>query len=110
MLSSKIKNNIYALISILAIVSVVASFAATVKFLLEVNNFIFSVDEKIVREKTVLLDKEKFYGIRDKLIAPETVFPSPSQPTPTPTLSPSSSPTLTPAPSPTSAPSATPAI
>jgi hypothetical protein len=108
MLNSKTKNKIYALISILAIISVIASFAATVKFLLEINNFIFSVDEKIVKDKTVLLDKERFFSIKDKLIAPETVFSPPIQISPT--LSPSSTPAPTPALSTAPSPSGTPAV
>lgn len=71
MLSSRTKDEIYAFLSILAIVLIIGSFAAAANFLLQINKYIFSVDEKIIREKTTVLDKEGFARIKEKLKAKE---------------------------------------
>ncbi|MBU4350888.1 hypothetical protein KKH63_00950, partial [Patescibacteria group bacterium] len=67
MLNSRIKDKIYAFLSFLTIVLVIGSFAAAVNFLLETNEYIFSVNEKIVKEKTTLVDKAGFENIKEKL-------------------------------------------
>lgn len=67
MLSSRTKDKIYALLSFLSIILVIGSFAFTVNFLLEINKYIFSVNEKIVKEKTTVVDKAGFENIKEKL-------------------------------------------
>ncbi|MBU3924867.1 hypothetical protein KJ854_02945 [Patescibacteria group bacterium] len=67
MLNSRTKDKIYAFLSFLAIVLAIGSFAFTVNFLLQVNKYIFSVNEKIVKEKTTAVDKAGFENIKEKL-------------------------------------------
>lgn len=67
MLNSRTKDRIYAFLSFLTIVLVVGSFALAVNFLLETNKYIFSVNEKIVKEKTTVVDKTGFENIKEKL-------------------------------------------
>lgn len=75
MLSSRTKDKIYAFLSVLAIILIIGSFAAAANFLLQVNKYIFSVDEKIIKEKTTVLDKEGFAKIKEKLKAKESKPP-----------------------------------
>ncbi|MBU4338682.1 hypothetical protein KKB43_01120 [Patescibacteria group bacterium] len=67
MLNSRTKDKIYAFLSFLAIVLAIGSFAFVVNFLLQVNKYIFSVNEKIVKEKTTAVDKAGFENIKEKL-------------------------------------------
>ncbi len=67
MLNSRTKDKIYAFLSFLAIVSAIGSFVFAVSFLLETNKYIFSVNEKIVKEKTTVVDKAGFEIIKEKL-------------------------------------------
>ncbi len=89
MISSRTKNKIYAVSSILVIILIIGSFAMVANFLLEINEYIFSVDEKIVKEKTTILDKANLDKIKAKIdsgaasekkspseiIAPEEISP-----------------------------------
>lgn len=67
MLDSRTKDKIYALLSFLAIVFVVGSFAVVVNFLIGTNKYIFSVNAAIVKEKTTVVDKAGFEKIIEKL-------------------------------------------
>lgn len=67
MLSGKTKNKIYAVVSVMTLVSIIASFLAIVSFLVYVNNIIFSVDEKMIKEKTIVLNIEGYDQIKDKV-------------------------------------------
>lgn len=67
MLNSRIKDKIYAFLSFLTIILVIGSFVAVVNFLLETNKYIFNVNEKIVKEKTIVVDKMGFENIKEKL-------------------------------------------
>lgn len=71
MLSSRTKDEIYVFLSILVIVLIIGSFAAAANFLMQINKYIFSVDEKIIKEKTTVLDREGFARIKEKLKAKE---------------------------------------
>lgn len=71
MLNSRTKDKIYAFLSFLTIVLTIGSFAAVMKFLLDTNEYIFSVNEKIVEEKTIIVDKAGFESIKEKLILKE---------------------------------------
>lgn len=132
MLNSRTKDKIYAFLSFLAIVLAIGSFVLVVNFLLQINKYIFNLDEKIVKEKTTVMDKAGFENIREKLrlkesggaeeppaeIVPletssvnETAMPSPSpslSPSPSPSPSPSSSPSPSPRPSSSPSPSPSP--
>lgn len=66
-MNSQNKNKIYAFVSISVIILTVASFAATVGFLLKINKLVFNVDEKIIKEQTTVLNKEGFERIKNKL-------------------------------------------
>jgi hypothetical protein len=67
MLTSRTKDKIYAIVSFLTIILVIGSFAAVVNFLLETNEYIFSVNEKTVKEKTTVIDKDSFENIKARL-------------------------------------------
>lgn len=67
MANSRTKDKVYAFLSFLTIILVIGSFAAVVNFLLETNKYIFSVNEKIVKEKTTVVDKAGFENIKEKL-------------------------------------------
>lgn len=61
------KNKIYAFVSISVVVLTAASFFAAVNFLLKINNLVFNVDKKIIKEQTTVLNKEGFEKIKNKL-------------------------------------------
>ena len=65
--NSRLKNKIYAITSILCIVLAAGSFVYVVKFLFETNEYIFSVNEKTVKEKTIVADKAGFEKVKEKL-------------------------------------------
>lgn len=66
-MNSSNKNKIYAAISISVIILTAASFFAAVNFLLKINNLVFNVDEKIIKEQTTELNKDGFERIKSKL-------------------------------------------
>lgn len=67
MLSGKTKNKIYTVVSVMTLISIIASFLAIVSFLVYVNNIIFGVDEKMIKEKTIVLNIEGYDQIKDKV-------------------------------------------
>lgn len=67
MLNSRMKDKIYAFLSFFSIVLAIGSFAAVANFLLETNKYIFSVNEKIVKEKTTTVNKAGFESIKARL-------------------------------------------
>ncbi|MFZ2969650.1 MAG: hypothetical protein WA063_00730 [Minisyncoccia bacterium] len=69
MISSKIKNNIYALISLSTIIITVISFVFITSFLVKMNNSIFNVDSELVKEKNTVLNVSGYEKIRDKIKA-----------------------------------------
>ncbi len=74
MISSRIKNNIYALISLSVIIITLTSFAYTANFLVKINNLIFNFDQKLISEKTTTLDEDSFNAIKDKLEKNKVLF------------------------------------
>ncbi len=69
MISSKIKNNIYALISLSTIIITVISFVFITSFLVKMNNSIFNVDSELAKEKNTVLNVSGYEKIRDKIEA-----------------------------------------
>jgi hypothetical protein len=67
MMDSRTKDKIYAFLSFLVIVLVVGSFAFVTEFLMEINKYIFSVNEDTVKERTTVVDKAGFEKIIGKL-------------------------------------------
>ncbi len=67
MLSGKTKNKIYAAASIAVFISIMVSFMAVVNFLVKINNIAFSIDEKLIKEKTTALNMEGYERIKDKI-------------------------------------------
>lgn len=65
MLSSRAKDKIYAFLSFLSIVLAIGSFVLTVDFLLQINKYIFKVNEQTIKEKTVVADKAGFEKIKE---------------------------------------------
>lgn len=117
MLNSRMKDKIYAFLSFLSIILAIGSFAAVIGFLLKTNEYIFSVNEKTVKEKTTVADKAGFENIKARLnlkednnaVAPQeeekTIlenllnFSSESSLSPLPAISPSPSSVTSPLPS-----------
>ena len=71
MLNSKIKNKIYSIISISVLIATVISFIVSINFLIKINNISLNIDEKIVEEKTIILDITAYNKIKDKLEVPK---------------------------------------
>lgn len=69
MISSKIKNNIYALISLSTIIITVISFVFITSFLVKMNNSIFNVDNDLLKEKNTVLNVSGYEKIKDKIKA-----------------------------------------
>lgn len=67
MFSGEMKKRIYALASIFTIILIGGSFALIVNFLVKTNDLIFSVDERTIKEKTIVLDKSDFEKIKEKM-------------------------------------------
>jgi uncharacterized membrane protein len=67
MISSKIKNNIYALISLSTIVITVISFVFISGFLVKMNNSVFNVDDKLAEERNTVLNIAGFERIKDRI-------------------------------------------
>jgi len=65
MISSKIKNNIYALASLSVITMTVISFVLITGFLVNMNNQIFSSNESAKNESGVSLDISGYNSIKD---------------------------------------------
>lgn len=90
MLNGKIKKEIYALASIAIIILIVASFTAAMFFLLKINNLIFNVNDRLIRDKIMILDKSGFDKIKDNLSpsgsAPENIIENTIEPSYSPLL------------------------
>lgn len=67
MISNKIKNNIYALISLSTIVITVISFVFITGFLVKINGLVINVDNKLVEEKNTVLNKSGYEKIKEKI-------------------------------------------
>ncbi len=73
MISNKIKNNIYALISLSTIIITVISFVFITGFLVRMNDLALNVDDKLVEEKNTVLNTSGYEKIKDKLEKISTV-------------------------------------
>lgn len=67
MISGKIKNNIYATISILMLIFVIGSFILSINFLIKINKISSEVNMNIVKENTTVFDSQRYDKIKDKL-------------------------------------------
>lgn len=67
MLSGKIKNNIYAMISILTLIFVIGSFILSINFLIKINKISSEVNMNIVKENTTVFDSQRYDRIKDRL-------------------------------------------
>jgi len=67
MLSGKIKNQIYAIISASVIITIVASFILVMNFFMNINELISGVDEELIKEKTTVADMGSYNIIKDKI-------------------------------------------
>lgn len=67
MLSGKIKNKIYAIISVSVIIFLIASFFLAVNFFIKINNLVFGVDERLIREKTTVPDIDGYDLMKNKI-------------------------------------------
>lgn len=79
-MNSRTKDKIYALLSFLSIVLTIGSFVAVVGFLVKTNEYIFSVNEKTVKEKTTTVDKARYETIEVKLNSKKSLNTIDSQP------------------------------
>lgn len=67
MLSSYIKNKIYIATSVFVILIIAASLVMTINFFMKINGLVFNVDEKMIGEKTTVLDSDAYNKIKSKL-------------------------------------------
>lgn len=66
MLSSRIKNKIYILTSVFAILVIAISFVMAINFFIKINGLVFNVDEKMIGEKTTVLNLDAYNKIKSK--------------------------------------------
>lgn len=67
MISNKIKNNIYALVSLSTIIITVISFVFITGFLVKINSLVVNVDNKLVEEKNTVLNRSGYEKIKKKI-------------------------------------------
>jgi hypothetical protein len=67
MTSSKIKNNIYAMISILTLIFVIGSFVLSINFLIKINKVSSEVNITIIKDNTTVFDSQRYEKIKDRL-------------------------------------------
>lgn len=67
MINSKIKNNIYAMISILIIIFVIGSFILSINFLIKINKISSEVNMNIIKENTTVFDSQRYDKIKNRL-------------------------------------------
>lgn len=67
MISSKIKNNIYALISLSVIIITIISFVLITGFLVDMNDLVFNISENNSGGNSVTLDMNGYDRIKDVL-------------------------------------------
>ncbi len=67
MLKDRLKNKIYASVSISVIAFAIASFVLTVNFLIKINNLVFKIDENLVNEKATVFDAEAYGRIKNEI-------------------------------------------
>lgn len=67
MISSRIKNNIYALISLSIIISTIASFVLITSFLVNMNDLVFNINENNTNGNGAILDMSGYDKAKDIL-------------------------------------------
>ncbi|MFA6096801.1 MAG: hypothetical protein WC788_04200 [Candidatus Paceibacterota bacterium] len=67
MISSKIKNNIYALISLSIIMITIVSFVLITGFLVDMNDSVFNISDSGAGNNSVTLDINGYDRIKDTL-------------------------------------------
>ena len=67
MLNNKIKSRIYALASISVFAISIGSFVIFANFLIKINKLSFALDEKLIEEKTTVLDVDGYNEIKGKV-------------------------------------------
>lgn len=67
MLNGKIKSRIYALVSISVFAVSIISFVVFINFLIKIKDLSFALDEKLIEEKTTVLDIDEYNKIKGKI-------------------------------------------
>lgn len=67
MINNKIKNNIYAIISISTLSIIIISFIFSINFLIKVNKASSEIDINIIKENTVILDLQRYDKMKNYL-------------------------------------------
>ncbi len=67
MLSSQTKDKIYVSVSITLIILVIVSLAMAVNFFIKINRTLFSVNEKLIKERTTTADIAGYNQLKEKL-------------------------------------------
>ncbi len=66
MLSCYIKSKIYIITSVFVILIIAISFATAINFFIKINALVFNVDEKMIGEKTTVLDMDAYNKIKSR--------------------------------------------
>lgn len=68
MLSDRLKNKIYASVSILAIAFAVLSFILVINFLANINGLVFNIDNKnSINERSAVFDSGAYAQIKNEI-------------------------------------------
>ena len=68
MISSKIKNNVYALISLSVIMITIISFVLITGFLVDMNDLVFNISDSGTGNNSATLDMNGYNRIKDMLM------------------------------------------
>jgi len=71
MLTSKMKNKIYSIISVFVLIATIISFIISINFLIKINNTSLNINKKTVEDEMTALDVNAYNKIKDKLQMPK---------------------------------------
>lgn len=67
MSNNKIKSKIYALASVSVFAISVISFVVFINFMVKIKDLSFALDEKLIEEKTTVLNVDEYNKIKEKI-------------------------------------------
>jgi len=66
MQNGKIKNNLYAIISIFTLILIIISFILSINFLIKINKLSSEVNINIVNSNTTVFDQQRYDKVKDR--------------------------------------------
>ncbi len=67
MSNNEIKSKIYALVSISVFAISIISFVVFINFMVKIKDLSFALDEKLIEEKTTVLNVDEYNKIKEKI-------------------------------------------